>query len=198
MTWESEICAAIESCLIGCHTWTNVTCTRNISADSRLASSQWETSLQSNAVSHWLDANLESALRIILLVTVELWRYAPSKETQVTSYSYPNPAAVCMSIRDRQCIKICFPYVFLFHIHCNTQFIPTVSSTRLTLHGVGRSIASDGFKIMNLQSGVSNLRQQLNCSTSVLCLHKRNQSSATMARLWVKSAVNRRIPLTKG
>ena len=27
-------------------------------ADSRLASSQWETSLQSNAVSHWLGANL--------------------------------------------------------------------------------------------------------------------------------------------
>ena len=30
-------------------------------ADSRLAPSQWETSLQSNAVSHWLGANLESA-----------------------------------------------------------------------------------------------------------------------------------------
>ena len=31
-------------------------------ADSRLAPSQWETSIQSNAVSHWLGANLESAL----------------------------------------------------------------------------------------------------------------------------------------
>ena len=30
-------------------------------ADSRFAPSQWETSLQSNAVSHWLGANLESA-----------------------------------------------------------------------------------------------------------------------------------------
>ena len=30
--------------------------------DFRLASNQWETSLQSNAVSHWLGANLESAL----------------------------------------------------------------------------------------------------------------------------------------
>ena len=28
----------------------------------RLAPSQWETSLQSNAVSHWLDAKLDSAL----------------------------------------------------------------------------------------------------------------------------------------
>ena len=31
-------------------------------ADSRLAPNQWETSLQSNAVSHWQDANLELAL----------------------------------------------------------------------------------------------------------------------------------------
>ena len=31
-------------------------------ADSRFAPSQWETSLQSNAVSHWLGANQESAL----------------------------------------------------------------------------------------------------------------------------------------
>ena len=31
-------------------------------ADSRLVPSQWELSLQSNAVSHWLGANLESAL----------------------------------------------------------------------------------------------------------------------------------------
>ena len=30
--------------------------------NSRLAPSQWETSLQSKAISHWLGANLESAL----------------------------------------------------------------------------------------------------------------------------------------
>ena len=35
------------------------TCSR---ADSRFAPSQWDTLLQSNAVSHWLGANLESAL----------------------------------------------------------------------------------------------------------------------------------------
>ena len=33
-----------------------------IRADSRLAPSQWERSLQSNAAFHWLGANLESAL----------------------------------------------------------------------------------------------------------------------------------------
>ena len=36
----------------------------NFRADSRLAPSQWETSLQSNAVSYWLGANLESALNV--------------------------------------------------------------------------------------------------------------------------------------
>ena len=35
-------------------------------ADSMLAPSQWETSLQSNTVSHWLGANLESALLTII------------------------------------------------------------------------------------------------------------------------------------
>ena len=32
----------------------------------RFAPSQWETSFQSNAVSHWLGANLESALLLSL------------------------------------------------------------------------------------------------------------------------------------
>ena len=35
--------------------------------DSRLAPSQWETSLQSNAVPHWLGANLESTLVIYIV-----------------------------------------------------------------------------------------------------------------------------------
>ena len=39
----------------------------NYRADSRFAPSQWETSLQSNVVSHWLGTNLESALNHITL-----------------------------------------------------------------------------------------------------------------------------------
>ena len=53
-------------------------------ADSRFAPSQWETSLQSNAVSHWLGANLESALygcAMIWACNVIVWRWAlKSKE----------------------------------------------------------------------------------------------------------------------
>ena len=39
-------------------------------ADSRPAPSQWETSLQSNAVSDWLDATLESALMELMQITL--------------------------------------------------------------------------------------------------------------------------------
>ena len=50
-------------------------------ANSRFVSSQWETSLQSNTVSHWLGANQESALShimVVTLLTVKLnTRYGP-------------------------------------------------------------------------------------------------------------------------
>ena len=42
-------------------------------ADSRLAPSQWETPLQSNAVSHWLGTSLESAL-LCMCVFVGVWQ----------------------------------------------------------------------------------------------------------------------------
>ena len=45
-------------------------------ADSRLAPRQWKTSLQCNAVSHWLGANLESALDLpISLTHITLYIY---------------------------------------------------------------------------------------------------------------------------
>ena len=40
--------------------------TISVRADRRFAPSQWETSLQINAVSHWLGTNLESVLQAIL------------------------------------------------------------------------------------------------------------------------------------
>ena len=44
-------------------------------ADSRLPPSQWETSLQSNTVSHWLGANPESA-PILMTFPVSYWAHA--------------------------------------------------------------------------------------------------------------------------
>ena len=49
-----------------------------IRADSTLAPSQWETSLQSNGISHWLGANLESALYVshkTSWMVLSLWKY---------------------------------------------------------------------------------------------------------------------------
>ena len=56
----------------------------SIRADSRLAPSQWETSLQSNAVSHWLGASLELALSMISnLQTCALTEQQGSHASQV-------------------------------------------------------------------------------------------------------------------
>ena len=56
MSWSTWLCRICGVRLIPMIT----TCR----ADSRFAPSQWETSLQSNAVSHWLGASLESALTL--------------------------------------------------------------------------------------------------------------------------------------
>ena len=48
----------------------NCSCYR---ADSMLAPSQWEATLSSNAVSHWLSANLESALYYIVVSGGYMW-----------------------------------------------------------------------------------------------------------------------------
>ena len=44
-------------------------------ADSRFASSQWETVLLCNDVSHWLGANLEPALYSIFFLSKKTWDY---------------------------------------------------------------------------------------------------------------------------
>ena len=53
--WFTEI----PYCVIAVSVYITISLRIQFRADSRCASSQWETSLQSNAVSHWLGANLE-------------------------------------------------------------------------------------------------------------------------------------------
>ena len=53
-------------------------------ADFRFAPSQWETLLQSNAVSHWLGTNLESALIDIPM------RFSPGHVTSHERYGVSN------------------------------------------------------------------------------------------------------------
>ena len=51
------------------HSWPYKSLKMNyIRTDPRFAPSQWETPLQNNAVSHWLGANLESSLSIIIII----------------------------------------------------------------------------------------------------------------------------------
>ena len=56
-------------------------------ADPRFAPSQWETSLQSNAVSHWLDANLGATLQCPTFVTVRLHTKSYHKFHAILGYN---------------------------------------------------------------------------------------------------------------
>ena len=59
-------------------------------ADSRLAHSQWETSLQTNAIFHWLGTNLESVLAIVMrhvLLPSDCCRsYYPGTPSSLSNY----------------------------------------------------------------------------------------------------------------
>ena len=52
-------------CIFGHQTYMVHAYQYNRRVDSRFAPNQWETSLQSNTVSHWLGANLESVLKSV-------------------------------------------------------------------------------------------------------------------------------------
>ena len=100
------------------------------SADSRLASSQWETSLQSNAVSHWLGANLESSQGFNVFMFT-----APYGHVFTNNPPYPTPRfqghsfiKPCEGMKDETCftpgicwwLSICHPWhVLLSKDHPN-------------------------------------------------------------------------------
>ena len=75
------------------------TCTRGgiinqliYSVDSRFAPSQWQTALQSNDVSYWLGANLESALNILIYVT-QFFVKIGAREWSFSNMAYDRCAA---------------------------------------------------------------------------------------------------------
>ena len=78
----------------------------NIRADSWLAPSQWKTPLQSNAVSHWLGANLKSTLGV-LSVRIQLFR---SNSNVTKPFNYP------LSQFSRNLLKRCIPHVRLYFV----------------------------------------------------------------------------------
>ena len=68
--------------------------------DFRFAPSQWKTSLQSNAVCHWLGANLESAQHAIIL-DLKLWSCDP------------HVFATHAALYDTRCCVTTWPFWFL-------------------------------------------------------------------------------------
>ena len=89
-------------CNIFCHGWW---CRHG--ADSSFAPSQWETSLQSNAVSHWLGANQESSLRHhgdsymnshIALLSTLVYPYPTEHSRRLTQP--PTPIAIMLHLHN--------------------------------------------------------------------------------------------------
>ena len=70
-------------------------------ADPRFVPSQWETSLQSNAVSHWQGTNLESALNLLLepqgLHRIPGWPHGLFQFAILVQHFWKNPA-ICNAI----------------------------------------------------------------------------------------------------
>ena len=74
-------------------------CAVSYTADSRLAPSQWETSLQSNAVSYWLGANMESALAWSLtsldcLITYSIEQQRKHQSPTLPALCVVNPSVI--------------------------------------------------------------------------------------------------------
>ena len=79
-------------------------------AEFRLAPSQWETSLQSNAISHWLGANLESSLLMAYFKTAVIpvcwqWSYC---SLALRHLFYRWLSKVCLASGKRCCILTVF------------------------------------------------------------------------------------------
>ena len=64
-------------------------------ADSRFVPNQWETSLQNNAISHWLGANLESAM---YLNVTSAWLSSVLMARNATGYCYFSFSVVIFQI----------------------------------------------------------------------------------------------------
>ena len=83
-------------------------------ADSRLAPSQWETSLQNNTVSHWLGASLESALnaRVNCISHLRANWMPPSLSPEGKLNDSLPPRAIWMSLSS-ECLS-CLRAIWMF------------------------------------------------------------------------------------
>ena len=122
--------------------------------ESRFAPSQWETSLQSNAVPHWLDANQESALQSYEQPW-RLWANTPCKCTRTGDMIIPNtdpnktiPKCVCTRTNLCDEYRLSWP---VYHGQKN-RFLVTKQFTvfQLQVAILGKNISFTGLLCLNL------------------------------------------------
>ena len=90
-------------------------------ADSRFAPSQCETSLQSNAISHWLGANLESAMMHIFSVSKYYQQYYYMANIKFAKLRYPLNVTLTM----RYSLELSFSIRDVIFIHWKTIIVTT-------------------------------------------------------------------------
>ena len=117
----------LEHCYIAAH-HTPAACRRKwmaLKADSMLAPSQWETALRCNDVSHWLGANIKSALaldeiRHIVVTTLSPWWRSIWNCCQHTNYLFWHfdHSSMAKFSPDKISPAFFFYYQTLFFLNC--------------------------------------------------------------------------------
>ena len=80
--------------------------------------SQCETALQSNAVAHWLGANLESALNMIDILWLTYLKCKCNKTFQTSKYNHQTREVVDMALR---CTDLWFCSIGSKRLHCHHE-----------------------------------------------------------------------------
>ena len=101
--------------------------------DSRLVFNEWETSSQSNAISHWLGANLESAPYVSLdwlFDCINMYGYDGSDWSSMSTVLplYKESTLFCDFYMNHHRGSICFHYIYIYtymqQTFCSTTIYP--------------------------------------------------------------------------
>ena len=151
-------------------------------ADSRFAPSQWETSLQSKAVFHWLGTNLESALMFIsmlplatILGTVDISLTTNIEILIFRPYAYPyirtaiHVAQSILSAYLQSISLIAISQEVLFHDALSDDLTNVVlcKANEALLYGV-RKTARDTEQMVNHRIGKRNFDQKFRSNITSL------------------------------
>ena len=160
-------------------------CIMYIRANSRLVLSQWETSLQNNAVSHWLGANLESPLHPYICAFSHvpfLFCVGNVQEHSQFHCSANNP---CIWIMCESYFAVALTVmVYWLHMYVRGVYFSTTSS-EINLYLVSNEMISTIFK------GQCARDEWCNVIQSQICTREGNQRRKVYRVLWPCSHNNR-------